>query len=108
MTFWTQPRIDQLRALSAQGKSFTESAEILGTTRNAVAGKAFREGIEFVCTREKHRELVRAGVKHSWATGMRDRRAAAERMRLISVKRWARYRAEQESIQQERSLDVRD
>lgn len=98
MTFWTQPRIAQLRAVAQLGKSFTESADILGTTRNAVAGKAFREGIEFACTREQHRERTSAGVKHAWNTGKRDRQKAAERMRLISAKRWARYRAEQESI----------
>jgi hypothetical protein len=83
MTYWTPPRIDQLKRLAQDGKSFNECAAILETTRNAVAGKEHREGIEFTCTPEQHRERTRRGVKNAWATGKRDRQKAAERMRGI-------------------------
>ncbi len=47
MTFWTDPRLDILKAGLADGKSFAEiAAEIgAGCTRNAAIGKAQRIGI---------------------------------------------------------------
>jgi len=42
---WTQERIERLQALWLEGKSFSDIADVLGSTRNAVIGKAHRLGL---------------------------------------------------------------
>lgn len=44
---WTRDRINTLKETAAAGGSYSDAAEALGITRDAVAGKARREGIEF-------------------------------------------------------------
>jgi hypothetical protein len=45
MTTWTPERIEQLRALHAQGLSRRATAEIMGLTANQVSGKCDRLGL---------------------------------------------------------------
>jgi GcrA cell cycle regulator len=42
LTFWTRERVEQLHRLASEGKSGSQIAHELGTTRNAVIGKASR------------------------------------------------------------------
>lgn len=44
---WTADKIHFLRLCATNGVSFSEAATVLGMTRNSVAGKAQREGIQF-------------------------------------------------------------
>lgn len=86
--FWTDEKLTQLRRLAYMGKSFSEAAEILGTTRNAVAGKAHRNGIGFFCSGEKHRVATKAAVQLSWDRASPERRtAASDRARRNFTKR---------------------
>lgn len=50
---WTPERTNQLVELAAQGKSGSEIAEIIGTTRSAILGRANRLGIQLKGTRPK-------------------------------------------------------
>lgn len=43
--FWTEPRIEWLRALIETGRTSGEAARIIGCTRNAAIGKAYRLGL---------------------------------------------------------------
>jgi len=42
---WPPERIERLQALWLEGRSFSDIADLLGTTRNAVIGKAHRLGL---------------------------------------------------------------
>lgn len=44
---WTKAQIEALRKYARNGASFSDVAALTGRTRNAVAGKARREGITF-------------------------------------------------------------
>ncbi|MDZ5448912.1 GcrA family cell cycle regulator [Labrys sedimenti] len=44
---WDEPAVDSLKRLRSEGLSASEIATVLGTTRNAVCGKAHRLGIPF-------------------------------------------------------------
>jgi GcrA cell cycle regulator len=44
---WDETAIDNLKRLRLEGQSASEIATVLGTTRNAVCGKAHRLGIPF-------------------------------------------------------------
>lgn len=43
---WTPEKVEELKALWAQGLSITQIGKQLGMTRNAVVGKAHRIGLE--------------------------------------------------------------
>lgn len=47
--FWTEERIYRLRDLIHSGATSGTAAQILGCTRNAVIGKAFRLELRFQC-----------------------------------------------------------
>ena len=62
---WTDDRIKRLRDCARDGLTFSETAVWLGVSRNAVAGKAYREGIVFPDRDQKilttKRRLARQG-----------------------------------------------
>ena len=88
MLAWTSERLEQLRRLAARGKSGGEIAEIMAVSRNAIMGKAFREGIHLESSPLVHRSRTKAAAKAAWDRddGSR-RRAAAERQRLFMAVR---------------------
>lgn len=47
MNFWTEERIETLRTLVNCGLTATQVSRQMGTTRNAVIGKASREGFQW-------------------------------------------------------------
>jgi len=94
---WTPERVTQLREFAAAGKTSSEIAAELRVTRNAVLGKAHREGVKLPMTDEKlgraSRFPNRKGVKRppkpeSWA-GYRSRpkgaRAFTDNERLLAA-----------------------
>lgn len=68
---WTDNQTKRLRQCAADGLSFTETAVRLNTTRNAVAGKAHREGIVFA-----GRQDYSASAHKAWDTKRRLARQA--------------------------------
>ena len=42
---WTDERLDELKKLWAEGLSISQIGEVLGVSRNAIAGKAHRMGL---------------------------------------------------------------
>lgn len=79
---WTKEQTAELRRLAKAGQSGSEIAKILGVTRNAITGKADREGIRLQCSRERHAARCSEGARVGWARDDGSRReAAAERMR---------------------------
>ncbi len=65
---WTEDDIATLRQIAAAGGSFTDAAEALEVTRNAVAGKARREGIHFACEPERTSKRVSAANHAHWGS----------------------------------------
>lgn len=66
--FWTDEKLNDLKYLAKSGKSFSEAAEALNTTRNAVAGKALREGIKFNCPEEVRVARYSKAIEKYWAS----------------------------------------
>lgn len=73
---WTDEAISKLNGLAAT-KTIPEIARILGTTRNAVVGKAYRLGISFPVFREKC-ETSLSAISDMLAAGMRPPQIARE------------------------------
>jgi hypothetical protein len=63
---WTQERVDTMRRMAAEGASYGMVAEVLKVTRNAVAGKAGREGIAFSCPYDVARKRLSDAVQKAW------------------------------------------
>lgn len=74
MIMWTADKIEHMRRCAARGLIFSDVAIQIGTTRNSVAGKAQREGIQFHGTNDGVKG-TRAAHK-AWATKRRLARQA--------------------------------
>lgn len=76
---WTPKAIAKLRKMAKEGRTFSEAAQVLGTTRCAVAGKCKREGIRFPGSREKlsrAQTLSHVRMKEYWASLSQEERQA--------------------------------
>lgn len=71
---WTADRINRLRGCARDGLSFAEAGVWLGVSRNAVAGKANREGITF--SGQPDHDKASRGAHKAWATKRRLARQA--------------------------------
>jgi hypothetical protein len=60
MLVWDEPAVEQLRQLHAQGLSAGKIAKEFGTTRNTIAGKAYRLGIFFNTNSKPRKPRARA------------------------------------------------
>jgi GcrA cell cycle regulator len=66
---WRTDRVDELRRMCAEGYAASEMAKSIGTTRNAVIGKAKRLGLHLRAPlRVSPKQMVRAvaGKRHPW------------------------------------------
>ncbi len=64
---WTPDRIEILRTMATDGRSASEAGVELGITRNAVLGKANRNGIRFASAHHgprKPRQRAKAKISH--------------------------------------------
>lgn len=64
--FWTDERIAVIRRVAAEGGSFSDAGRELGVSRNAVAGKAYREGVRFDGLPERRSEVGRENIAKRW------------------------------------------
>jgi biotin operon repressor len=79
--FWTPKRDSRLLSLKAQGKSATEVADILGTSRGAVLGRLYRlQGIVFKSEKARSKQQREFALKRRRAAAVA-RRAAVNVMR---------------------------
>ena len=70
--FWTDERVEHLKTLVAEGHSCSVIGAILGTTRNAVIGKANRLGLPRPATRQGKNALSRLQIRrHAKKDGSR-------------------------------------
>lgn len=76
MGAWDEKRVAKLRELIGRGWTYTEIANYLGTTKNAIAGKCFKLGLkgkpqrtakqaldEFAEALSEHGDIIRAGAE---------------------------------------------
>lgn len=63
MTEWADEDVQLLASMADRGFSAAQTATVLGTTRAATLGKAWRSGIQFCSGPEVHKRQVRLGMK---------------------------------------------
>jgi len=61
---WTDRKVKLLREMAREGRSFSEAGQVLGCSRNAVAGKAKRLKVKFRSKSEG--EKLSQAVRLAW------------------------------------------